>query len=491
VPRVIDPRTPVLVGVGQVTVHGGEPLAPLALMEEAARTAAADAEAPALLERLQSVAVVDAISQPLGDPGAALAERLSARPAETVRSGLGGNGPQALVNDLCARIAEDGLDVALIAGAEAMATVTRLMKAGEQPPWPQSDDRRPTRVLGDDRPGSSDAENAAGLIAPIFFYPVLEHALRGAAGRSREEQLRAISALWAGFSEVAAGNPHAWSREARTADELATQGPGNRRVSDPYLKLHNSHIGVDMGAALLLCSAGAARAAGVPRERWVFPWAGAQANDHWHVTERDELHRSPAIRLAGEAALGHAGVEALDHVDLYSCFPSAVQIAAAELGLGLDRPLTVTGGLTFAGGPGNNYSTHGIASLAVRLREDPDAVGLATALGWYATKHALGVYSAREPRRPYRTRDVQEQVDALPRRELVPGYSGEAAVESYTALYERDGRPGMGIVVARLADGRRAAAKSHEPDVLAELVDGPDPLGREVEITALEGFAFS
>jgi len=286
---VIDPRTPVLVGVGQLTVRDGEPLEPLGLMEAAARAAGQDAGTPALLEKLQSVAVVDAISQPLGDPGALLAERLGSQPAETVRSGLGGNGPQALVNDLCTRIARDGLDVALIAGAEAMATLTRLMKRGEQPPWPQSDERLASRVIDDGRDGSSDAENAAGLIAPIFLYPVFEHALRGAAGRTREEHLRAISELWAHFSGVAAGNPHAWSREARTADELATASDGNRRVSDPYLKLHNSHIGVDQGAALLLCSAEAADAAGVPREQWVFPWAGAQAHDHWFATERDEL----------------------------------------------------------------------------------------------------------------------------------------------------------------------------------------------------------
>ncbi len=477
-----------LIGTGQLSVREGEPLEPLALMEEAARAAAADAGAPGLLTRVQSVAVVDAISQPLGDPGAALAQRFGATPEETVRSGLGGNGPQLLVNDLCTRIATEGLDVALVAGAEAMATVTRLMKQGEAAPWPQSDDRTPARTLGDDRPGSSDEENAAGLIAPIFFYPILEHALRGAAGRSRAEHLRAISELWAGFSRVAAGNPHAWSRNERTAEELATHGDGNRRVSDPYLKLHNSHIGVDQGAALLLCSAAAAEAAGVPRDRWVFPLAGAQAHDHWFVTEREELHRSPAIRLAGEAVL--AGIDGVDHVDLYSCFPAAVQIGARELGLDLDRPLTVTGGLTFAGGPGNNYATHGIAALADRLREEPETVGLATALGWYATKHALGAYSCRPPERPYRAHDVQAAVDALPRVTFAAGYQGDATVESYTALYERDGRPGMGIVVARLDDGRRTAVKSHDGDVLGELVGGDDPLGRAVHVTAPEGFQF-
>ncbi len=489
----VDPRQPVLVGAGQLTRRDGEPLEPLELMERAARAAADDAGVPRLLERLQSVAVVDSLSAPLGDPGAVLAGRLGARPAETVTSGLGGNGPQLLVNDLATRIAREGLDVALIAGAEAMATVTRLMKAGEAAPWPQDDGAaRPTRTLGDERAGSSPAEDAAGLIAPVFFYPALEHALRAAAGRTRAEHLAAISALWAGFAAVAAENPHAWTREAPSAGTIATADGSNRLVSDPYRKLHNAHLAVDQGAALLLCSAEAATAAGVPRDRWVFVHAGAHGHDHWYVTERDALDRSPAIQLAGQAALAHAEimVSELAHVDLYSCFPSAVQIAAAELGLGTGdgRGLTVTGGLTFFGGPGNNYATHGIATLAGRLREDPGSFGLATALGWYATKHALGVYSTAEPARTFEAFDVQAAVDTLPRRAVADGFAGDGAVETYTALYERDGAPGMGIVVARLADGRRALARSHDRGALAELVGAEDPLGRSVRVTAPEGF---
>ncbi len=467
----MDPRAVVLVGVGQVVNRDGEVLEPLALMERAARLASEDAGLG--LDGVGCVAIVDAISQSLSDPGTALAQRLGIGPSATMRSGIGGNGPQLLVNRLATEIAGGELDVALLAGAEAMATVTRFMRQGEPVPW--HSERVP-----DERGGSSEAEIAAGLIAPIFFYPLLEHALRAEAGRAREEHLRHISELWAGFTDVAATNPHAWSREPRSAEEIGTPSDANRRVSDPYLKLHNSHIGVDMGAALLLCSAQAARAAGVPRDRWVFLHAGAHGNDRWFVSEREPLHRSPALRQAGEALATD-----YDHVDLYSCFPSAVQIAARELGLGTDRPLTVTGGLTFAGGPGNNYSTHGIATLAERLRAEPDTVGLATALGWYVTKHALGVYSCREPDQPYVAHEIE--IDAPPVA-VASGYAGDATVESFTALYERDGRPGMGIVAARTPDGRRALAKSHAPDVLAELVDGADPVGRTVSVTAPEGF---
>lgn len=464
---MIDPRTPVIVGAGQVVVRDGDPPAPAELMAEAARAAAEDAGAPGLLDRVGCVGVIDSLSQPnatLGD-------------AEVVRSGTGGNGPQSMVATLCERIA-GGLDVAVLTGAESMTAFGRAIRAGEAPPWPFE----PADVGS----GESDAERAAGLIAPIFFYPLIEHAVRADAGRTREEHLAHISELWAGFSAVAADNPFAWSRDAVSADVIATATDANRKVSDPYRKLHNSHIGVDMGAALILCSAEAAEAAGVPRDRWVFPWAVARGQDHFHVTTRPQLHRSPVIRLAGEALRAHCGAD-FAHVDLYSCFPSAVQIAARELGLA-SGPYTVTGGLTFAGGPGNNYATHGLAALVGRLREDPDAVGLATALGWYVTKHALGAFSCRPPERPYRTLEVEPDDAPI---SVAYGYAGEAVVESFTALYERDGTPGMGIVAARLADGRRAIAKSHERDVLGELVDGEDPIGRSVTMTAPEGLSFS
>lgn len=476
-----------LVGVGQLTNRGGDPLSPLDLMERTARAAAEDAGAPALLAGAQVVAVVDCLAQPLDDPGARLAERIGASPAETKRSGLGGNSPQQLVNDLCTRIGSGGLDVAVVAGAEAMASVSAATKRGEQPPW-KSDGSATARMYEEGRAGNSEFEMAAGLIAPIFIYPVLEHAWRGAAGRSRDEHLQVISELWAGFSEVAARNPHAWSREALPADAIAAEGNGNRRVSDPYRKLHNSHLGVDMGAAVILCSAEAAERAGVPPDRWVFPWGAGQGHDHWYFSERDELHRSQCLRLIGERLLD--GV-AVDHADVYSCFPIAVEISATELGLGLDRELTQTGGLTFAGGPGNNYSMHGIAALADRLRSEPGTVGVATANGWYMTKHAVGLYSTAEPPAPFAVHDVQADVDALPRREVAADFDGAAEVESYTALYERDGSVGMGIVLARLEDGRRTAAKSHDPDVLAELLADTDPLGRAVHVTAPDGFRFT
>ena len=161
----------------------------------------------------------------------------------------------------------------------------------------------------------------------------------------------------------------------------------------------NSNNSVEQGAVLLLCSVEAAERLGVPRDRWVFPHAGTDAHDTAAVSTRGDLHSSPAIRAAGRQALALAGIgiDDIAHVDLYSCFPSAVQVAANELGLAIDdaaRPLTVTGGLSFAGGPWNNYVTHSIATMVDRLRANPGDYGMCTANGGFITKHAIGIYSS-------------------------------------------------------------------------------------------------
>jgi acetyl-CoA C-acetyltransferase len=222
----------------------------------------------------------------------------------------------------------------------------------------------------------------------------------------------------------------------------------------------------------------AARAAGVPEDRWVFPLAGADANDHWFISHRPELHRSPAIRLAGQAALELAGlgIDDVGPIDLYSCFPAVVQMAAQELGLPIDdpdRPLTLTGGLTFGGGPGNNYTSHGIAQLVGALRAEPGAVGMATGLGWYATKHSIGLYSSRPPAHggaePFAWRDVQPEVDALPQCRVDSEATGPVRVETYTVAFDRDGQPERGILACRTAADNRAWGNINDVDTLAAL----------------------
>ena len=197
---------------------------------------------------------------------------------------------------------------------------------------------------------STEFEISRGMTAPIHYYPLFESAIRASNGESIDEHRDRLSGLWAGFNQVAVDNRYAWFRQPMTPTEIRDPSPSNRMVGFPYTKAMNSNWDLDQSAAIVLCSVEAARAAGVPRDRWVFPLAGTDAHDTYAVSARRDLHSSPAITEAGRAIfeMTATGPDDMAHVDLYSCFPAAVQVGAAALGFGLDRSLTVTGGLTFA-----------------------------------------------------------------------------------------------------------------------------------------------
>lgn len=448
-------------------------------MAEALRRAGEDSgSGDRLLRRADSIVVVDQMSWRYTNPALAVAALIGASPRDTVLTTVGGNSPQLAVNTIATAIQSGEIDVALICGAEAIYSRRLARAAGQQLPWPTQEESvgPPGRRIGIDRPGTNDVEQSRSLALPVQIYPIFESALRAAAGETIDEHQIRVSELWSRFSAVAANNPYAWSPTFYSPEQIRTVTPDNRMVSFPYPKLMNANIQTDQGAALILCSAEAAEAAGVASERWVFPWAGADAHDHWFVSDRWALHECPAIAACGRAVTQLTGTAVNDAglVDLYSCFPSAVQIGAAALGLPTDdpgRPLTLTGGLGFAGGPGNNYVTHSIATLVGQLREaGPDAVGLITALGWYATKHSVGLYSASPPPQgAFRATSVQDEVDRQPGRSLAAGYDGPVTIEASTVVYERDGSPTLGIVAGLTPDGRRAWANTRQPGLLKSL----------------------
>jgi acetyl-CoA C-acetyltransferase len=461
--RRLDPRTPILVGGGQVNERHGGP-EPVDLITEAARRAADEAGSRRLLARIESIRVVGMLSWRYRNAAALVGERLGAPAQHTGYTGAGGSNPQALVNAAAEDIAAGRHDAVLVGGAEAWRSRMRLRAEGQRPDWTRQDESvTPPELLIPDVPMLFENQQRIGLDRPSYVYPLFEQALRIAAGRSVDDQRRMIGDLWARFSDVAAGNPHAWTQRSYPATEIITPSPGNRWVSWPYTKLLNSNNSVEQGAAVLLCSVAMAERMGVPRDNWVFLHAGTEAHDSYDIGARRNLHRSPAILEAGGELLrlGGMGIDDIEHVDLYSCFPSAVQVAAMELGLDVQdqaRPLTVTGGLTFAGGPWNNYSTHAIATMATLLRRDPGSVGLVTANGGYLTKHAMGLYSTRPPAEAFRRVDVQHRSDAHPARRSLVQYEGTASVEAWTVVFDRAGGPERGLASVLTTDGARAFA---------------------------------
>ena len=479
----LDPRLPVIVGAGQVCHRNGLSPEPVELLAEAARRAEADAGVAGLLARLDSVRVVNLLSWRYPDPGLLVAGLVGASPRHTAYTQLGGQSPQQLLSRTATDIQTGRADLVLIGGAEAWRTRAAIRRqTGDRPAWTvQPAGLEPTETVGTELVFGGPAEVDAGLVMPVAVYPLFENALRAAAGRGVDEHGRAIAGLWAGFSAVAEGNPHAAIPRRHSADEIATPGRDNRMVGFPYPKLMNSNNSVDQAAAILLTSAGTAAALGVPRDRWVFPVASAEAEDP-PLSERADMHRSPGLRAAGAAAMRLAGAGAGDlaHVDLYSCFPSAVQIAAAELGLPLDRELTVTGGLTFAGGPWNDYVSHAIAAMTGRLRDDPGALGLCSALGGFLGKHAVGVYSTEPPAQGFRHESIREE---SPRRGLAESFDGEVSVETCTVMHDRSGAPERGIAACLLDDGRRTWATTADPGLMAAMI-GDGFIGARVEVGA-------
>lgn len=490
---VLDPRTPVLVGAGQVNERDGG-VEPVDLIAAAARDAAAQAEAPRLLECVDSVRLVKMLSWKYRDPGRLVGQRIGASPRHTGYTGNGGNAPQALVNGAAVDIRDGRCSAVLIGGAEAWRTRTKLRAEGTRPEWTVQEETLPAaESLIPEVPMRATADERIGLDRPAYVYPLFEQALRISARRSPGEHRQALGRLWAGFSRIASANPYAWDRREYSPAEIITPTQGNRQVSDPYTKLLNSNNMVEQAAALLMCSAEKAEALGVPRENWVFPQAGAESHDTYAIAERPALDASPAIRAAGQKVLSLSGVgiREIAHADVYSCFPSAVQVAAQELGLPLDCPeqLTVTGGLTFAGGPWNNYSTHAIAGMMSRLRESPGDYGLVTANGGYLTKHALGVYRTEPPPHGFRWADVQREVDSYSATPVAERHSGPARLESWTVIYDRSGRPERGFAAARTQDGERTLAATEDEPTLHGMVT-TDVAGRMAHVDREGSFRF-
>ncbi len=416
------------------------------------------------------------------DPGRRCGARPTARPlpARTEVTTIGGNSPQWLVSRAASAISAGELDATLIVGAEAQHSA----KAGS-PPDPGDDTGAPDPVIGDERPGVGSAEMSVGIVAPVHVYALFESVIAHRAGRRAPEQRAVLGELMARFTDVAAVQRAAWFPVVRDPTELATIGPDNRLVAEPYPKRMCAFLHVNQGAAVLVTSLATARAAGVAH-RAVFCWSGAEVTDVWFPSARPDLGSSPGLRAAASAALAGAGrtVDEIDAFDLYSCFPCAVEMGTEALGIAPDdsRGLTVTGGLPYFGGPGNNYSLHAVAAMTDRLRER-GGTGLVSAMGWYATKHAVGIYGASPPPTGFHRADTagaQRAIDdsAVP---VAAEARGRAVVVAATVALGRDGAVSAAPVIARLPDGSQVAAAA-APDVLGS-VAGRDLVGTPVEVS--------
>jgi acetyl-CoA C-acetyltransferase len=502
-------RIPVVIASGE-SIQRADPVTPIELMARACQEAFTDA--PELRHRIDRLSVVNIMTHRGPAPATELARALGTKPGVCEMTTIGGNSPQWLVSRAAQEIAAGTLSVTVIAGAEAIRSSRLRHKLG-QPRDNGDTSLAPDPAVGDDLPGIGPAESQIGLMAPVHIYPLFESVVAARAGHTADQHRQAIGEIFAPFTRVAAANPFAWFPVAYTPEEIAMPSPDNRIVCEPYTKRMTAFLGSDQGAALVVCSLAAARRAGVA-DRAVFIWSGASAVDVRFPTARPDPGTSPAVAAAGRALFEAAnlgagtangptsgsirlGIDDVEVLDIYSCFPSAVELATEALGIRLDdtRGLTSTGGLPYFGGPGNNYTTHGIAAVTSRLRQagpgsagDQPRLGLATGLGWFITKHALGLYGSGPPPGGFHLGDTstdQARIDASAvETALQVPEPTPAMVVAVTVIRDHLGASTGAPVIARLPDGRQVSASPADDEVISEMGrrDTPGMVGTTIDV---------
>jgi acetyl-CoA C-acetyltransferase len=480
----LDSGCPILIGAAQFSDRDATLDSSLNPIEMLTRIASESADSSgggrALLESVDTIAIASILGWKAKNPPRLLAQAIGAKPRDEISSHIGGETALALTNLVAEKIMAGDCELGFVGGCNNLRTFTLARKAGTRLDWPIGDSGLP-ELVGKDSPGNSEAEKAVGLAMPIHIYPIFENALRAARGQSLAEHRSAMGDLFHPFTTLAAANPHAWFPTERSARELAEVSADNRMICFPYPKYLNAVMTTDQAAGALFASQAMARKLGIPEENWIYWRGGAvEVEDPWFLSERPSYFESPAMRSCHERALANSGLDLdeIELIDFYSCFPSAVSMACDMLGLSQDDPrgFTLTGGLPYAGGPGNSYGFHSLATAFDKLREKAGEHALLTGNGWYLTKHSATVLS-RQPGPPS-TRSNAESVESKARSkwstdpvQLEPEANGAAVVESYTIIHGPDGAPERGIIIGRLKESNRRflANTPTDPQLLADL----------------------
>jgi acetyl-CoA C-acetyltransferase len=490
---------PIIVGVGQVVDHwDGRDLdqssSPISLITESIKRAQADAGVFDLVEKIDTLAVVRAYTDSLRKPfdpfgkaknfPAAVIEAASLSPKRTIYSTAGGEQPQSLVNELSEDIARGDIRMAMITGGEALATLKTALKKQLALDWSSEADAD-IEERGTQTDFISKYEMVNGMGLPPQTYAAMEQALRARLGMSKVQYLDYMGGICAGLCKTAQQNPYSQYPQAKSAEFLATASKDNYPICDPYLKWLIAQDAVNQASTLILTSVGYAKELGIDPDQWIYLHGYSDVKEKL-VSERPDLSKSKALELAISGAISSAGIAAGDiaYRDIYSCFPIVVHLASEVLGLDpVSDQMSMTGGLSFFGGAGNNYSTHAIATVVEKLRQDRQAYGLVLANGGFMSKQSAGVYSAKTPQAwaEISSEALQAEVDAQPECKLL-NEDCTAVIEAYTVRHDRNGIT-HAYLFARNDQGRvMAVAPADHRATMQALHKFDNPVGQTVNI---------
>lgn len=465
-----DERTPVIVAIGELADRASSVAQlrePVELMAAALRIA--EAEAPGVLSAIDSLEVVGQVTWRYEDPVGLLSAKLGISPSRATNASMGGDTPVRLLHEAALRVCRGESQVSAFVGGEAVNALRKARKEKARLHW--------TPIVSADRAAVVDfaelpirrASKKLGMTAPVHIYPLYENAFQAAREQTPAEGRNQSAALWARYAEVASQNPVAWLRDAPSASEIGTPDASNRMIAFPYPKLMVANPVVNQAAAVVIASKAWARNAGIAESSLIYIWGGAAAKEPGDYLERDRYDGSSAQSAVLSRAVSIAGgdPERFDLAETYSCFPIVPKMALENLGLRADVCPTVTGGLTFFGGPMNNYMAHGICAMVKNLRAGAGRLGLLYGQGGVVTKHHAVVISSEPSTTPLsQDYSVQPIADAArgPVPDFLEDYAGPASIETYTVIYGPKGSVMHGVVVLRNPEGQRLLAKVRRDD---------------------------
>ncbi|MFX0040495.1 MAG: hypothetical protein ACFFCY_03970 [Promethearchaeota archaeon] len=462
-----DKNIPVIVGAGQITQKKNIdiPLDPLSLIVQACQNAINMSNVKNLRNMIDTIFMSTISSWIYDDPPTRLSTLLDIKPTKKYSAPISGNMPQFLVNKAAKAISLGESKAVLIAGGEASYSKYRSKKGQITLNWPKI----PPGAINEARKAViyylSQFENEYRLTNPPYIYALIETALRAASGRTLHEHLEYIGKHYERFSKIASENPYAWERNPYLADEITTPSPENRKICHPYTKRMVANLYVDQAASIVITSEELANDIGINRKFWVYPMGGVDLKNIFYLSQRPKLYDSPAIREGSHLVLNQAGLklEDINAFDLYSCFPCMVEIAKREIGIAEDDPrdLTITGGLSFFGGPFSSYSMHSIVSAVNLIQKNPPMKIMVLANGGYNTVQSFGIYGDEPPAKIWNENDyekVQHSINAKLLSKPVEEATGSFTVEAYTIVYDRKGLPEFGIAIGHLKTSERTFA---------------------------------
>ena len=501
----IPDNAPVIIGVGDLIDKSMEDgLNPLSLLQKVSEIAIKDCDSKSnLRDHFDYVGVTrfsvdfstatNQLNFDYSNFPKSLANALNIKKdVNEVYSSMGGNAPQVLIEDLVKKISNQEINCALISGGEVLQTMIARLKSGLELNWSDHPGGLP-ELIGNNEEGFSKHEQLHGMDLPSNVYPLFAQSIRENKKQNATEHLIECSEIFSKFSKVASENKNAWFPTFRTPEEIATITDSNRLVGFPYTKYLNSMIRVNMGASVVITSEKKANELNISQEKRIYLHGASVLNDIWHVSERPKFNESPAIRNCVDQSLKQAdiNIEDIDYFDIYSCFPSAVQVAIQEMGLSIDekRDLTVTGGLPYFGGPGNSYTMFSTAEMVRKLRTNRTKYGMVTANSWFLTKHAVNIFSSNPPVNnswELNNINIQKEIDSKAIKNLNHTPMGTGIIETYTIINGRD-KLKFGIVIGRLNDGSRFIANTPKDEGLLQKMIDHEMIGKSGEVYEYEG----